>query len=1043
MTDAYRVLYVDDEPSLLEITRIFLESEGDFSVDTLTSANEALKLLKTRQYDAIISDYQMPEMDGITFLKQLKASGNTTPFIVYTGRGREEVVIEALNNGADFYLQKGGESKAQFVELSNKVRYAIKKRQAENALAESEEKFRTIFENSPYPISINSIPDGKFIAVNAAFLQSSGYPEAEVLGKTPIEMGMLSFLDFGRLSSHLVLSGRLENVPMVLVGKGGKRVHVQFSTLPVTINNRSAILTVTVEVTKLKRAEEELHQKNQELAAAFEELTASEEELRQNYDQLAAFQINVQESEARFRTLFEISPDGIILFDLTGRITIASTEALRVFRVSSMDEAVGTSVFDWVEPEYHELVRKTMVELLDRKFRHAVTYRVRRRDGSSFFVESSHGIFPGADGRPDGFIVIVRDITDRQQAEMALRESEEKFRKIFENTSLGMTLALPDFRFLLVNPAWVSMMGHTEEEFRKMSFKDITHPDDLAGDIEGIRALEAGTIPEYSTEKRYVRKDGSTLWGALKVTTIRNEDGTLRFYLAQIEDITPRRLAEERLSEVNRAFLSFSPDPISNINILTGLAGRMLRGTCALYNRIEGGMLCSLGMWNTPADFVSCDLPEGHICNDVILEGDSSPAIITNLMTSSYADTDPNVRRYQLQTYIGIPVKIGEKFLGSLCVVYRDIYSPSPQELEILSFLAQAIAIEDERRTATQALRVSEERFRTILHSLQSGIVIIDPRTHTILDANPKALEMIGGNSESVSGSVCHRFICPAESSQCPVTDLGQAIESSERVLLNQQGERLPILKSVSRTILGGKEVLIESFVDITDRKLAEEALRQANKKLNLLSAITRHDISNQLLALNGFLELLHARTPDPALDDYFTRIADTCTRISTMIEFTKDYEKIGVNAPLWHDCRALVDTAAKETLRAKVMVKNDIPAGTEVFADPLIAKVFYNLMDNAVRYGGKITAVRFTVHEQDGNQIIVCEDDGDGVPADDKERIFARGFGKNSGLGLALSREILDITGISIRETGYPGKGARFEIVVPKGMWRVAGRSA
>ena len=161
-----------------------------------------------------------------------------------------------------------------------------------------------------------------------------------------------------------------------------------------------------------------------------------------------------------------------------------------------------------------------------------------------------------------------------------------------------MTLALPDFRFLLVNPAWVSMMGHTEEEFRKMSFKDITHSDDLAGDIEGIRALEAGPIPEYRTEKRYVRKDGGTLWGALKVTTIRNEDGTLRFYLAQIEDITPRRLAEERLSEVNRAFLSFSPDPISNINILTGLAGRMLQGTCALYNRLEGGMLRSLGMWN-------------------------------------------------------------------------------------------------------------------------------------------------------------------------------------------------------------------------------------------------------------------------------------------------------------------------------------------------------------------------------------------------------------------------------------------------------------
>ena len=117
--------------------------------------------------------------------------------------------------------------------------------------------------------------------------------------------------------------------------------------------------------------------------------------------------------------------------------------------------------------------------------------------------------------------------------------------------------------------------------------------------------------------------------------------------------------------------------------------------------------------------------------------------------------------------------------------------------------------------------------------------------------------------------------------------------------------------------------------------------------------------------------------------------------------------------------------------------MKNDLPAGTEVFADPLIVKVFYNLMDNAVRYGGKITTIRFSVEDRNGDQIIVCEDDGDGVVAEEKEKIFERGFGKNTGLGLALSREILDITGITIRETGEPGKGARFEMTVPKGMWR------
>ena len=167
---------------------------------------------------------------------------------------------------------------------------------------------------------------------------------------------------------------------------------------------------------------------------------------------------------------------------------------------------------------------------------------------------------------------------------------------------------------------------------------------------------------------------------------------------------------------------------------------------------------------------------------------------------------------------------------------------------------------------------------------------------------------------------------------------------------------------------------------DINKRRQAEEALRQANKKLNLLSCITRHDINNQLTVLRGYLAILEKKQPDPALIEYFRKAETAAQRISSMIQFTKEYEKIGVNAPVWQDCRTLVDTAAKQVPLGKVMVKNDLPAGMEVFADPLIVKVFYNLMDNAVRYGGKITTIRFSVEERGDDHVVVCEDDGDGV---------------------------------------------------------------
>ena len=227
---------------------------------------------------------------------------------------------------------------------------------------------------------------------------------------------------------------------------------------------------------------------------------------------------------------------------------------------------------------------------------------------------------------------------------------------------------------------------------------------------------------------------------------------------------------------------------------------------------------------------------------------------------------------------------------------------------------------------------------------------------------------------------------------------------------------------------------------DISDIRHVEDALLLSNKKLNLLSSITRHDINNQLMALQSYLTLLEKKHPDSSHTEYFRKAAIAGQRISAMIQFSKEYEQIGVKAPIWQDCRKLAGTAAKQAPLGKVMVKNDLPSGTEVFADPLIVKVCYNLMDNAVRYGKKITTIRFSADERDGDRIIVCEDDGDGIPAGEKVRIFERGFGKNTGLGLYLSREILSITSITIRETGEPGKGARFEMTVPKGMWRIAG---
>ena len=148
---AIRVLYLDDEPNLLEIGKIFLEDSGDFEVTTTMKGTDALQLLEKEQFDAIISDYQMPGMDGIQFLAEVRNRFGRIPFILFTGRGREEVVIQAINSGADFYLQKGGEPTAQFAELSHKIRQATSRKKAEDSLRNSEEQYRHLVEHSDEP----------------------------------------------------------------------------------------------------------------------------------------------------------------------------------------------------------------------------------------------------------------------------------------------------------------------------------------------------------------------------------------------------------------------------------------------------------------------------------------------------------------------------------------------------------------------------------------------------------------------------------------------------------------------------------------------------------------------------------------------------------------------------------------------------------------------------------------------------------------------------------------------------------------------------
>ncbi|MDD4254755.1 MAG: HAMP domain-containing sensor histidine kinase, partial [Methanofollis sp.] len=224
--------------------------------------------------------------------------------------------------------------------------------------------------------------------------------------------------------------------------------------------------------------------------------------------------------------------------------------------------------------------------------------------------------------------------------------------------------------------------------------------------------------------------------------------------------------------------------------------------------------------------------------------------------------------------------------------------------------------------------------------------------------------------------------------------------------------------------------------VEITERKAMECAAQEANRKLNLLNSIIRHDLLNQITVLQGYLEL--AGLDDTAFP-YLGRLVETSERLRRLAEFTRDYQELGVRGPTWQAVGDGIRRAFTQRSPRGIAFEAEIDPALHILADPLLERVFYNLVDNTAAHGEDATRIRFGVATAEEGITLIYEDNGVGVSAADKEEIFRRGAGKHSGLGLFLSREILSLTDLAIRETGVPGEGVRFEIAVPKGRYRYA----
>jgi len=226
---------------------------------------------------------------------------------------------------------------------------------------------------------------------------------------------------------------------------------------------------------------------------------------------------------------------------------------------------------------------------------------------------------------------------------------------------------------------------------------------------------------------------------------------------------------------------------------------------------------------------------------------------------------------------------------------------------------------------------------------------------------------------------------------------------------------------------------------DVTERKQSEQALHQANEKLRILGNVTRHDALNQLAVLTGWLSIARQSCNDRVVLDYMERMWAATDTMRLQLEFAADYQDMGMERPGWMEVSKAFDRGVAGLALGDVTVEREVE-GLEVFADPMLDKVFHNLVDNSIRHGDRITNIRLHAIPEGRDLLLVFEDDGSGIVDKDKEIIFEPGIGKHTGFGLYLTRAILGLTGITILENGVADEGARFEMRVPAGKFRYAG---
>ena len=838
-----KVLYVDDETDLLTIGKLFMERFGNLTVDTSPSASEALSKIASGSFDGIVSDYQMPGMDGIQLLQEVRQKYGDIPFILFTGRGREEVVIQAIDFGVDFYLQKGGEPKSQFAELVHKIRQAVRRKEAERAVKSSEKRLSDIIDFLPDPTFAVDVT-GTVIAWNHAIEELTGMSSEDIIGKGKEEYGAAFYH-----SNRPVLIDLIDEPDETIL---------QFYS---QIERSGTSITAETDFTHVNGSHLHILLKVSRLYDQSGTVTGAIESIR-DITQLKQAEQEIRKSEERYRSVVNDQTEMIARFTPEGVITFTN-EAYRQYYTPliGLEHPVGKNIRNIMEIQNYAVVEAFLQSLTPDNPVREMERMVPGKDGNSYWqVWTVRALFDEA-GFTSEYQVVGRDITDKKQSEEQLRVAyeqiaadEEELREKYEELSESERLVrISEER--LIQAQEIAHTGAWEYNFKTNTIWGsaeglaIFGYPPVAGDfsIEDIEScitdrervhqtlvdLIERDIP-YDIEYLIEPADGSEQkYIHSRARCERDSDGKIIRVLGVIQDITERKNAENEVIFKNVILQTQQEAALDGILIVD--KDGLILGCNKKFQEV----------WGVSDEVVST-------CND-----DQVLSSVLNLLV----DPDEFISRvrylyahYEEKSFEEVELRNGkilERFsapmVGSAGEYYgrvwyfRDISERKRAEDELQAAYEQIRASEEALQknyqmvlVKEQALQESENRFRTLFDLAPYACILYDQDgVHQLSNAYHE--KITGYSSDELVGKTAGDFDIVSPVDLARITDklMRQGYLDGEEVQIRAKDGTLKTVLSSAVFIeyLGEREIL-STMIDVTERRRIEDSLRRSNEQI-------------------------------------------------------------------------------------------------------------------------------------------------------------------------------------------------------------------